>query len=521
MSWNSLLWRNDEAIKAGGNRGSPKIEFFTAHARNTHHDSKMNTDIFPRPFALGTTSPILRRQAKVCKKSSTPIPKPIQPLLSHAAKITNDELTTLLWCGPTLTDRYSKIKLLNESIDSWNPSILPSNYVAECKIKCDILFKEQQVRSVFRNLARIWLYKRYRNRLLNTEDPATMEVPRTPIHVYSTSQKGSYVFEASTLIKSIEKDLCFAQYLFPEPSHPKNPLTNLFWKSTQRLHIIQQLRSLNIGSWILEGYVQCNYKLRMFRDIFMVPLKVRALMDLTMNAASDDTVEFVCEFIEDMNEYYDNDDSNLGIIKWAVRHMYSHPYIREWRKLWARIYQYSILYTYDYLDSRPVLQNKLYRPGEKLLFDFKSISELAAERMLRESSAAPAPDVPDESDVSDASESDEDDEDEEELTQEERVELQAREFQAARRIQALARGWLVRRYELPPGLIQPDEEVIVWPSAPAPAPAPAPALALALSPATRLPNIVVRLHNIQTLESFTQRIVHLLEGVIDVPDTEE
>ena len=166
------------------------------------------------------------------------------------------------------------------------------------------------------------------------------------------------------------------------------------------------------------------------------------------------------------------------------------------------------MYNYDYLDSRPVLQNKLYRPGEKLLFDFKSISELAAERMLRESSAAPAPapEVTVESDVSDASESVDDDE---ELTQEERVELQAREFQAARRIQALARGWLVRRYELPPGLTEPGTEVIVWPSAPA------------LAPSTSLPNIVVHLHNIQTLESFSQRIVHLVEGVIDVPDTEE
>ena len=70
-------------------------------------------------------------------------------------------------------------------------------------------------------------------------------------------------------------------------------------------------------------------------------------MDLTMNPASDDTVEFVCEFIEDMNEYYDNENSNLGIIKWAVRHMYSHPYITEWRKLWARIYQYTIMYNYN------------------------------------------------------------------------------------------------------------------------------------------------------------------------------
>jgi hypothetical protein len=458
----------------------------------------MSTELFPRVFTIGTPSPVRRRHAyKVCKKSSSPIPKPIQPLLSRAAKITRDELITLLWCGPTLTDRYSKIKLLNESIKSWNPTILPETYIPECKVKCDILFKEQQIRSTFRNFTRIWLYKRYRNRLLNTEDPATMEVPRTPIHVYSTSQKGSYVFEASTLIKSIEKDLCFAQYLFPEPTHPKNPLTNLVWKPEQRLHIIQQLRSQNIGSWILEGYVKCNYKLRMFRDIFMVPLKVRALMDLTINASSEDTIEFVCEFIEDMNEYYDNEDTNLGIIKWAVRNMPSHPYIREWRKLWAKIYQYNIMYNEDYLDSRPVLQNKLYKPGEKLLFDFKSISELAAERMLRAPSTAPT--ASEEHDSSD----DEDEDEDEELTQEERVELLARQFQAARRIQALARGWLVRRYELPPGLTQPGEEIIVWPSA----------------SATRLPNIVVHLNNIQTLESFTQRIVHLLEGGIDVPDT--
>ncbi len=455
--------------------------------------------MFPRPFAIGTPPPVRRQAYKVCKKSSSPIPKQIQSLLSRAAKITPEELSTLLWCGPTLTDRFTKIKLLTESIDSWDPLHLPKNYIAECKVKCDILFKEQHIRSVFRNFTRIWLYKRYRNRLLNTEDPATMEVPRTPIHVYCTSQKGSYVFEASTLIKSIEKDLCFAQYLFPEPNHPKNPLTNLVWKSTQRLHILQQLRSLNIGSWILEGYVQCNYKLRMFRDIFMVPLKVRALMDLTMNAASEDTIEFVCEFIEDMNEYYDNEDANLGIIKWAVRNMPSHPYIREWRKLWARIYQYSVMYNYDYLDSRPVLQNKLYRPAQKLLFDFKSISELAAERMLRAPSTAPI--APEEHAVSDSD--DEDDDDDEELTQEERVELQAREFQAARRIQALVRGWIVRRYELPPRLMEPGEHIIVWPA----------------TNATRLPNIIVHLNNIQTLESFTQRIVHLLEGVSDVPDT--
>lgn len=469
----------------------------------------MDTELFPRPFALGEAStarqprqPVRRRiLPKFCNKGA--ISKRLTydyPLLRRAANITNDEVHTLIWCGPTLTDRYNKIKLLSEIVIGMSSS---EEHRTRVNIQCAALFKEQKIRTIFRNFVRIWLYKHYKGRFLNTEDPATMEEPRNPIYVYDTKQKGTYVFEASSLLKSTEKDLTYAQWLFPEPSHPKNPLTNLNWQIGARLHIVQQFRSLNIGSWIIESYIKSHCNLRMFRDIFMVPLKIRALNDLSRNPTDEDTIDFVCEFMEDMNEHFDTDNTvNLTILKWAAKNMYNHPYIASWREVWTTIYQYKIMYGEEYLDNHPILQNKLYKRAEKLLYDFKNIAELAEERLMRIPKRNPV--VNPIQNVFIAQSSDSESESESEQTPSANYTLpihmevtlqRVREFQAARRIQALARGWLTRRAQ-PPGLVRESAEIILWPT-------------------VAQPNILVHLNNMETIQDLTERFVELLEKLED------
>ena len=468
----------------------------------------MDAELFPRRFAIGSSSTrqglTPQKVPKYCKKCKTPIIKYTQPLLCNATNITNDEHATLIWCGPTLTDRFNKIQRLN------NPKFMLDLNKEECRIRCDILFKEQHIRTTFRNFVRIWLHNHYKGRFLNTEDPATMEVPRNPIRVYDTKQKGTYVFEASSLFKSTEKDLSYAQWLFPEPSHPKNPLTNLVWKLGQRLHIIQQFRSLNMGSWMIESYNKLHFNLRTFRDLFMVPLKIHALNDLSRNPSNEHTIDFVSEFMEDMIEHFETETiTNLALLKWASCHMYTHPYIASWRDTWVQIYRYKIMYGEEYLDNHPILQTKLYKQAEKLLYDFKSIAELAEERLAR---------IPKHNRVHKLSDSDSDSDSDSESKDNEgegeaintlhmgpiHIDTTLRrviEFQAARRIQALTRGWLSRRDRLP-GLVEEQTELTVWPII-----------------TTPLPNVIIHLNNIQTMESFTERLVELLEKVYD--DTQD
>jgi len=225
-----------------------------------------------------------------------------------------------------------------------------SNWATWFEIDC-------RVRYNMKRLVCLWLYRRYKARAMNTEDPASLCVPVVPISMFDMEQRGMYIFELISLKKQMEAELCYAEWLFPEPRHPKNPFTNLEFTEAQRICILEQFRAHNIGSWILEAYRSVVWNLEEFKHIYHIPLKVMALGYLVRNPSSDETIEYVQDYILDEYNYHKLPNGSIRVsirvLNWGVKNSYTSPYIQAWIKLFEEHSKASILFgdyepTYEY-----------------------------------------------------------------------------------------------------------------------------------------------------------------------------
>jgi hypothetical protein len=330
-------------------------------------------------FAIGVAPPRANPSPRLhpCQKASNG-PIPLKPLILFAAKIPYECMITALMAGTNLKDRHEILEIQRQAIDKIHPPEMRITLLESLREKEHWNMIESKCRTAFRNLVSRWLFKRYSTNRLNTEDPATLSEPIQPIHVFDSTARGTYVFEAASLRKSMERDLNYCDWLFPEPFHPKNPLTNLPFHMGHRIYLLQQLRSYNQGSWILEGYHRTKWNLKAFRDIFLVPLKTRALQDICRNPTSEETIDYMIEYIEDHYEYHQiHRPEILIILKWAVKNASMDPYMLEWLQSFKQYYSVQIIYGEHFLENNTTLQATLYGVTRHLFRQIKTINRLA------------------------------------------------------------------------------------------------------------------------------------------------
>jgi hypothetical protein len=330
-------------------------------------------------FALGVaprptnTSPRLH----FCKKTSSE-QQPLKPLIVFAAKIPYECLITALMIGVGIKSRHEMIEIQRQSIECIYPPEMRAGLFETLYEKEKWLLIESKCRTAFRNLVSRWLFKRYGRNDLNTEDPATLSEPVQPIRIFDSTARGTYVFEAASLRKSMERDLNYCDWLFPEPSHPKNPLTNLPFHMGHRIYILQQLRSYQQGSWILESYQRTKWNLKGFRDVFLVPLKVKALQEICRNATSEETTDYMNEFIEDHYDFHETHRPEiLTVLKWAIKNKPTDPYMLEWLDAFKRYYSVEIIYGEQFMENNHTIRRTLYELTKQLLKRIKDINRLA------------------------------------------------------------------------------------------------------------------------------------------------
>ena len=302
-------------------------------------------------------------------------------LFSYAKSIPLSILLHFSKCPPTFTNRNMYLKHQTEVCMNKCAILRHSYYDHEFKTLCTWFIKERQCLYAFKRLVMIWIYKKYKNRRLNTEDPITMSIPKNPIYSFDVSRRGMYIFEAYCLKKHMETGLFYSEWLFPEPNHPKNPLTNLEFTEAQRIAILMSLRTKNYGSWIFEAYRAFNWNLDLVKEEYQVPLKLQALRDLVRNPSSDETIEFVQEYIIDEYNYHKlprtTSHISIHMMKWAVKHMYTTTYIKKWIDLFEDHYRSSILFgEYDPTHQRKIELYNFHVRSKKLFNDSTSYKEL-------------------------------------------------------------------------------------------------------------------------------------------------
>jgi len=267
-------------------------------------------------------------------------------LLSKAANIPVNALIHFCSCPATFKGRhmYYKERLADHS--RMSTLLKRPFFVCELETLTKWFRLEQQLKFTFKKLLNHWIYHKYKGRQLNTEDPVTLQVPENPVYLFDVNRRGIYTFEASCLKKRIETELFYSEWLFPEPKHPKNPLTNIEFTECQKLSILQSLRQKGYGSWAFEAYRALCWNLEQFQVHYQTPLKLASLHDLIKNPSSEETIDYLQEFIEEQYDYHNISQGgvriSITVLSWAVEHEYSTPYMKQWLKLFEEYMKLKI-----------------------------------------------------------------------------------------------------------------------------------------------------------------------------------
>jgi hypothetical protein len=278
-------------------------------------------------------------------------------------------------------------------------SIFLPIFEEEYKNLCAWMEKERKVRTYMKILFSKWLQRKCKNRLLNTDDPCTLSPPVKLIKFFDPACRGFYIFEASSLKKQFETALQYSEWLFPKPSHPKNPLTNISFNEGQSILIVDSLRKHGYGSWFIEAYRSVGWNITNFTKDNSTSLKINAITQLCKNP-NHETLEFLDEFI--VNQFEANDLNNLPIkstLRWAVKHKLDDDYMKRWLTLMKDYY--VIKYRNNITDDNNTKLNAIYVRSMQLFDNSEKIEEFRSAR----TPPPPPPPQPPTEDIDDSSDS--------------------------------------------------------------------------------------------------------------------
>lgn len=329
-------------------------------------------------------TPLRRRFNRVGSHNQPP--KMISIMMS--ADIPIEARASFTWCIETsITARLDYIDDLKEQLfmcthNQFMPQPVKDALQHRLDTTQEWFTKERRCIVAFRFLVARWLYNRYKNRKLNEEDPATLAIPTKPVIIYDSKQHGVYCFEVTTIRKRCETALTFAQWMFPEPKRPSNPLTNLPFTDGQLLAIIQACRNYGFGSWLLEAYRRAQWDLKGFLSLYMIPLKIRALDDLCRNNTDGEFQDMMTDFIEDHHAYHRIAfASHLKIIKWAIIHEPNTEYIKSWMNCFRRMHHIRIVHASEMNQQVLDALDEIYEETLELFHDFGTIAAIGQRRL--------------------------------------------------------------------------------------------------------------------------------------------
>lgn len=269
----------------------------------------------------------------------------------------------------------------NYSKDTKNVTSQPFLFEGQFQELRQWMRKEHLLRNSFRKILYKWLAKKYHTRLLNTEDPSTLCEPEVPVKIYDSKSRGLYTFEAASMKRQVDAQLGNSKWMFPEPSLPRNPLTNMEFNLGQMIVLYQKLKATGNTTWMLESLVAQKYDINTFLTVNKTPLKLHGLEDLVKHPESEDLCEFMEEFIEDEYDHHRLRQKGILVtLYWALANRYTHPYIKSWHLLFRDYYKNLILYGGTYYTDHINELNGIHARSRKLLLS-PDVTVLAEERL--------------------------------------------------------------------------------------------------------------------------------------------
>jgi hypothetical protein len=140
-----------------------------------------------------------------------------------------------------------------------------------------IYYKLFKLRQILGPLIFRWQIKKCLKNCKNVEDPVTLERPKKPVTVIDFKKRISFIYDASTLKKTIENRLLLSDYMFPEPKEPVNLLTNEPFNLGQLISVYNQCLKYGEFSWTIESLKNFSGDLNMFSIYNKQKLKIEAI----------------------------------------------------------------------------------------------------------------------------------------------------------------------------------------------------------------------------------------------------
>jgi len=245
-------------------------------------------------------------------------------------------------------------------------------------------FKEMRMRRLFRTLL-----LHYRIRVIDRKpqdgiDPVTFSPIVKPITVYDMKQRRKFVFDASTLVTCIDKNLTLHQYLIPSPKSPINVISNLPFTYAQLLSIEAQLTESRTPHVRLSMYKVQRFAIERWKIYMNQSLRILAIKEELYNYESQLGKEVLGDFILDAMNSVDIPIASTfeDVLRNAIEWYPDHLLFQTMRSLCVRYNESAIMKC----NIREVLlhmfQTKLfqYYPRDQLWIDVQ-------ERMYAEAKA--------------------------------------------------------------------------------------------------------------------------------------
>jgi hypothetical protein len=121
--------------------------------------------------------------------------------------------------------------------------------------------------------------------------------------------------------------------------------------------------------------------LKQFKLQYQVPLKLAALHDLVKNPSSEDTIEYLQEFIEEQYDYHNLPQGtirpSLTVLLWGVKHEYDTLYIKQWLHAFQEYNNLKItIGVQENARDDIIAYNKIYRRTKLLFSDEKQYTDI-------------------------------------------------------------------------------------------------------------------------------------------------
>ena len=184
---------------------------------------------------------------------------------------------------------------------------------------------------------RYWRVKRCIRNVKNTEDIATMEAPTQPVYIIDYSNRCSYVFQALTIKKAMERRLLQSDWMFVDATDPVNPYTNKILSPCQLFSVLNQLEMYGRFSWILDRFRASQFCIANFSVQYHQILKIEAIKNhfqFEKTIASETVIDFFNTYAEDIDYPSERRSRLIRLIRFEPNHSLT----KQWYSLAKEYY---------------------------------------------------------------------------------------------------------------------------------------------------------------------------------------